>query len=137
MKSKPRPYRAMKIGTEEWVEGSLMTHGSAAYILPENPVTPFGILKHRVDPSTLGQSTGETDRNGKPLFEDDVVIDYYADRFVIVWHRAAFRAKNMQSKCMWPLDAGKVTKVGTAFDKAEVLYRNAPVRSTAGSDDDE
>ena len=118
MKAKPRMYRGMKVGTEEW-EVSLS---------PE---------MEGIDPSTLGQSTGESDRTGAQLWEDDVVTDHYGSRFVIVWYRAAFRAKNMDTKCMWALDAARVEKVGTIYDAAEKLYAGAPRRSSQGGHDDE
>ena len=54
-----------------WFEGSLMVCSVCRYILPENPLTPIGLLKHRVDPGTVCQFAGFTDINGKKVFEGD------------------------------------------------------------------
>ena len=42
----------------KWIIGSLVVHGNCSYILPSNPITPFGIVKYRVDPETVGEFTG-------------------------------------------------------------------------------
>lgn len=151
MKAKPRQYRGMKVGTEEWVEGNLI---NAAFFRSDSKEPICYIFNndedidcfedmnewncyHEVDLSTVGQSTGETDKTEAPLWEDDAVIDHYDQRWVIVWCRGGFRAKNMETKCMWALDGSKVTKVGTIYDSPSVLYKDAPARSGFHGNDDE
>ena len=60
----------------KWIEGSLLVHGNCSYILPNNPITPFGIVKYRVDPETVGQFTGITDINDIKIFEGDIAKYY-------------------------------------------------------------
>ena len=55
----------------KWWYGSLLVHGRCYYIFPENPITPLGIVKYRVDPETVGQYTGIDDREGENIFEGD------------------------------------------------------------------
>lgn len=70
-------FRGKRIDTGEWV------YGQYAYLLNARtkdgePIkhmivdgTPFG---QTVDPSTVGQYTGLTDKNGKKIFEGDIVV---------------------------------------------------------------
>ena len=53
----------------KWVEGYFVcnTHGDAA-IIPEKSNT-----RYSVDPATLGQCTGLRDKNGKLIFEGDIL----------------------------------------------------------------
>jgi hypothetical protein len=64
-------FKAKELNGDKWVEGSLMTHGNCTYILPEDCVTPFGILKTRVIPETVAQFIGLTDKNEMKIFRGD------------------------------------------------------------------
>lgn len=61
-----------------WVEGDLIHSEKLCYIHPfANAVKIQGelgrlIVMHKVDPSTLGECTGLTDKNGKLIFEGNL-----------------------------------------------------------------
>lgn len=69
----------------KWIIGSLVFHGNCSYILPEIPFTPFGIVKYRVDPETVGQLWMQI---GKlKLFEGDVFeFPKHNVRFVVKYN---------------------------------------------------
>lgn len=63
----------------EWIEGDLicdkMSDGYISYGIASRERGE--ILVYEVDPNTLGECAGAPDKNGKPIFEGDVVVwDY-------------------------------------------------------------
>lgn len=80
-----------KINRTKWVYGDLIHDESRnrVYIWSKNPFAPGGIMENIVDPETVGQFTGLLDKNGKKIFEDDImrnagnVVEFYGDGFCI------------------------------------------------------
>ena len=78
-------YRAKRTDNGEWVEGNIMTDNDRCFIVPKFGIScieehknlmgdnMISLYAFEVDPSTICQCTGLKDKNGKLIWENDVV----------------------------------------------------------------
>ena len=73
-------FRGKRTDNGEWIYGNLF--------VPDIPDAPVEIctgtnrvrITYEVDPDTVGQYTGLTDKNGKPVFEGDIIRSEFSRR---------------------------------------------------------
>ena len=108
----------------KWWCGSLLVHGSCYYILPENPITPLGVVKYRVDPETVGQYTEIDDREGEKIFEGDVFkIGAEDNIYTVKFDYGCFLAyeDDVQVGILAELATMFIKKIGNIHDNKELL----------------
>ena len=132
-------FRGKHKATGKWCEGNLnIDKQGVAIITPDD--TPLGCYG-QVDPDTVGQYTGLTDKNGKKIFEGDIVDmgDNWWDAFgpaghdsqktIVHWseeHCGFDPFANYDCDCGVYIQAERCTVIGNIHDNPELLEGGDP-----------
>lgn len=119
-------FRGKRVDNGEWVQGYSCRYGwigkEKDYIIPDYASTLYAA---EVDPETVGQYTGLTDKNGNKIFEGDIVWDNCEEeRGVVQWYNDM--AKFIITYSTFTVDFDNVYGeelqiVGNVYDNAELI----------------
>ena len=124
-------FRGKRIDNGEWVEGYFVNLWLMHYQKHQPIITDNNAVSYDVDPSTVGQYTGLCDKNGKKIFEGDIVkTDKFSEpnKQYIIKYDLQFGAFIGQDRynlyfVTFDGDSGEFEVIGNIHDNPELLKR--------------
>ena len=118
-------YRGKRLDNGQFIEGSLIGEdvivGKIIDFEEDYFTTEFW---YKVDPETVGQFTGMTDKNGKKIFEGDIYnMGEPSIKYVVVWKVAMFIGSQIGNKSYAGLGywVSDIEVIGNIYDNKELL----------------
>ena len=128
-------FKAKRLDNEEWVEGYLSypfctKKGNESYYFYAKDSLGF-FCRCVVDPTTICQCTGLKDKNGKLIWENDIMVAHLDEDYPenetyirILWYESGLCSKEKGSKDISPIDKfdqEHFEVCGNIFDNKELL----------------
>lgn len=130
-------FKAKRIDNGEWVEGCYLLSNGKHFIYEEyieHYCMPV-IIKAEIIPETLCQFTGLTDKNGKRIWENDVLMAHLDESYpedttyeTVEWGVAGWvthEANSVDRQYLDEFDTEHFEVVGNIFDNKELLQEES------------
>lgn len=123
-------FRGKRIDNGKWEYGDLMRDNvGGSYVFPNEAENLY--LEYEVDPATVGQYSGLTDKNGEKIFEGDIIEDcnnrigYVAwlpqeCGYVVVWEKSDSRLGHRNRGSGYYQDT-TISVIGNIHDNPELV----------------
>ena len=125
-------FKAKRVDSGEWMQGYLYGIWEKRYIL-------WGMTNDipnmiEVDPSTICQCTGLKDKNGKLIWENDIVRDAHGNFYAVFYQNNYYRFSWICVKSdvflvgamwnLWSFHSFEVEVIGNTFENPDLLGIN-------------
>ena len=122
-------FKAKRLDTHDWILGFLSMHKTGKYFI--RPIGGSASSSEEVEKNTICQCTGLKDKNGKLIWENDIMVAHLDDAYPedetyirILWYESGFCSKEKGSEDISPIDKfdqEHFEVCGNIFDNAELL----------------
>lgn len=128
--NRPIKFRGKTTANGHWVYGSLIDYGDNTFSIRNRKSQPW------VQPDSIGQFTGLLDRNGKEIYEGDIITVNGRYPRVVLWdmvswalmpcehyHDKHFWVMNLQhpENDWWEKFADEMEIIGNIYDNPELM----------------
>ena len=129
-------FKAKRLDNGEWVQGALFNGESHCIIGQEIKFSPYTeheckIVGYEVDRDTICQCTGLKDKNGKLIWENDIVRDEQGNFYKAFWQNKYYQFSWVCVKTdvfligtkwdLWRIKSFEIEVIGNKFDNPELL----------------
>lgn len=129
-------FRAKRLDNGEWVQGALLDGENHCLIGQEIKFSPYlehecKIVGYEVDRDTICQCTGFKDKNGKLIWENDIVRDEHGNFYKAFWQNNYYQFSWVCVKTdvfsigakwdLWSIKSFEIEVIGNIFDNPELL----------------
>ena len=122
-------FKAKRLDTHDWILGFLSMHKTGKYFI--RPIGGSASSSEEVEKNTICQCTGLKDKNGKLIWENDIMVAHLDDAYPedetyirVLWLGSGFCSKEKGSEDISPIDKfdqEHFEVCGNIFDNKELL----------------
>ena len=122
-------FKAKILDTHDWILGFLSMHKTGKYFI--RPIGGSASSSEEVEKNTICQCTGLKDKNGKLIWENDIMVAHLDDAYTedetyirVLWLGSGFCSKEKGSEDISPIDKfdqEHFEVCGNIFDNPELL----------------